>query len=384
MGYTDEDIEFAGRILTEREELEDDVVARWMEDKEHVQLLDELATFRGKISSDEYKRLETEEFARLVQSMADRKSRRMTLHWSVAASIILLIALFISRALEEWHTLDEERCVAKTERTVPGMKAELILATGEKVTLQQRSEMIMGEKEFGICNDSLTGLNYAAANLRVETREELYNVLSIPIGGFYQLTLADGTKVWLNSMTRLRYPVNFIGGERKVYLEGEAYFKVKHDTVHPFIVAAGGLEVKVYGTEFNVNTYKPDIIQTVLVTGKVGITVKNTREEVFLQPDDMAEYFNLSDSLRVKKVDLFVYTAWKDGKFVFENETIEEIMKRLGRWYELKVFFENENAKNQIFSGIITRFTDVRDVLHLIEGTATIKFEINGNVIIVR
>lgn len=382
MRFNDEDIEFANLILTNRESLDDVEVDVWMEDPEHVKLLKEFATaYQVRVDMD-FNRDKNKEFVRLEKDIYERKSRWMTLRWSVAASVILLIGLFAGRAVTEWRDLDEVRVLAETERSVPGAKAELILSTGERVTLDQKNVAIESVKEMGIRNDSISGLNYAAA--KVEGNEIAYNTIKVPVGGFYQLALADGTRVWLNSMTRLRYPVNFIGEERKVYLEGEAYFQVKHDTMYPFIVTAGGLEVKVYGTEFNVNTYNPNIVQTVLVTGKVGITVKNTGEGIFLQPDDMAEYFNLSDSLRVKKVDPFVYTAWKDGKFVFEEETIEEIMERLGRWYEVKVIFENANAKNQIFSGIITRFTDVQDVLHLIEGTATIKFEINGNVIIVR
>ena len=206
----------------------------------------------------------------------------------------------------------------------------------------------------------------------------------IPRGGEYTLLLADGTKVYLNSVTKLRYPVSFASHERRVYLSGEAYFEVAHDSLHPFIVETEGMSVRVYGTEFNVNTYNEGIIQTTLVNGKVGIRVPETGEEVFLQPNEMAEFLNSFSSIRVKKVDTFVYTAWKDGKFVFENESIEEIMERLTRWYDIKVFFENESVKNQIFNGVITRFVDVEDVLHLIEGTATVKFGINGNMIIVR
>lgn len=148
MEYTDEDIEFARQILTHREELEDALVEKWMEDEEHMRLLDELAAERKNLSEGDFERQETEELASLEQAEADRKSRRMTLRWSVASSIILIVALYVGRGVDEWRNLNEERLMAQAERTLPGgRRAELILATGEKVQLGQKSEIISGKKE---------------------------------------------------------------------------------------------------------------------------------------------------------------------------------------------------------------------------------------------
>ena len=383
MGYTDEDIEFANLILTDRGNLDDAKVEVWMKDPEHVMLLKEFATVYQKRMNIDFNRDKKEEFARLENTIQERKSRRMTLRWSVAASVILFIGLFVGRMVNEWRNLDEMRMLAETERIVPGVKAELILSTGERVVLNQQCVSIEGVTETGIQNDSVTGLNYTTA--KVQGEGMIYNTMRIPVGGFYQLALSDGSKVWLNSMTEFRFPVAFTGEERKVYLTGEAYFEVAPNSKHPFIVVTEeGMEVKVYGTEFNMNTYQHGGVQTVLVSGKVGIRVNATGKEVMLAPRQMAEYSEKTGMVRVEDTDPYRYIAWKDGEFVFERETIEEIMERLGRWYDVKVFYENESLKQKRFTGVISRYEDIEQVLRLIEGPATLRFEVKGNVVTVK
>lgn len=383
MGYTDEDIEFANLILTDRGNLDDAKVEVWMKDPEHVMLLKEFATVYQKRMNIDFNRDKKEEFARLENTIQERKSRRMTLRWSVAASVILFIGLFVGRMVNEWRNLDEMRMLAETERIVPGVKAELILSTGERVVLNQQCVSIEGVNETGIQNDSVTGLNYTTA--KVQGEGMIYNTMRIPVGGFYQLALSDGSKVWLNSMTEFRFPVAFTGEERKVYLTGEAYFEVAPNSKHPFIVVTEeGMEVKVYGTEFNMNTYQHGVVQTVLVSGKVGIRVNATGKEVMLAPRQMAEYSEKTGMVRVEDTDPYRYIAWKDGEFVFERETIEEIMERLGRWYDVKVFYENESLKQKRFTGVISRYENIEQVLRLIEGPATLRFEVKGNVVMVK
>ena len=383
MRYTDEDIEFANLILTDRENLDDAKVEAWMKDPEHVILLKEFATVYQKRMNIDFNRDKKEEFARLENTIQERKSRRMTLRWSVAASVILFIGLFVGRMVNEWRNLDEMRMLAETERIVPGVKAELILSTGERVVLNQQCVSIEGVNETGIQNDSVTGLNYTTA--KVQGEGMIYNTMRIPVGGFYQLALSDGSKVWLNSMTEFRFPVAFTGEERKVYLTGEAYFEVAPNSKHPFIVVTEeGMEVKVYGTEFNMSTYQHGVVQTVLVSGKVGIRVNATGKEVMLAPKQMAEYSEKTGMVRVEEADPYRYIAWKDGEFVFERETIEEIMERLGRWYDVKVFYENESLKQKRFTGVISRYENIEQVLRLIEGPATLRFEVKGNVVTVK
>ena len=189
--------------------------------------------------------------------------------------------------------------------------------------------------------------------------------------------------MWLNSVSQLRYPVQFTGKERKVYLSGEAYFDVKTDSLRPFVVESGGMNVRVYGTEFNVTAYRDEKLRTTLVQGKVGIKVDGEKE-LLLRPGQMAEYDAQTKHLEVQEVNTYLYTAWKEGTFAFKDETIEEIMGRLSRWYDLNVFYANEEVKKQLYDGIIPQVKDFEDVLRMIEGTATIHFEIKGNTVIVR
>ena len=343
----------------------------------------------GPTLSTTRKQQEKERFLKSIhQSYVGKVRKRRIIHyWPVAASVVLLVGVFVGFALNEWSQMKADQGIAQTERIVPGVKAELILSTGERVCLAQRSEFIEGMKESGIRNDSLAGLNYVGAKIQGEEigEEIVYNTMQIPVGGFYQLKLADGTKVWLNSLTRLRFPVTFAGEERKVYLTGEAYFEVARDSVHPFIVATDeGMEVKVYGTEFNVDTYRKGTVKTTLVNGKVGIRVSATGEEMRLSPNQMALFTKATQSIQVENVDSYGVVAWKDGKFVFEDEPIEEIMERLSRWCDVKVFYANERIKKHTFTGIITRFADISDVLHLMEETAAVEFRIQGDTVTVK
>ena len=343
----------------------------------------------GPTLSTTRKQQEKERFLKSIhQSYVGKVRKRRIIHyWPVAASVVLLVGVFVGFALNEWSQMKADQGIAQTERIVPGVKAELILSTGERVCLAQRSEFIEGMKESGIRNDSLAGLNYVGAKIQGEEigEEIVYNTMQIPVGGFYQLKLADGTKVWLNSLTRLRFPVTFAGEERKVYLTGEAYFEVARDSVHPFIVATDeGMEVKVYGTEFNVDTYRKGTVKTTLVNGKVGIRVSATGEEMRLSPNQMALFTKATQSIQVENVDSYGVVAWKDGKFVFEDEPIEEIMERLSRWDDVKVFYANERIKKHTFTGIITRFADISDVLHLMEETAAVEFRIQGDTVTVK
>lgn len=383
MRYCDEDIEFAGQILTNREELDDVAVELWMKDKEHVRLLDELASVRERLAVEEFGHLETEELIRLKQSAAERKGRRMTLRWSVAASIILIVALYVGRGVDEWRNLNEERLMVQTERAMPGVKAELLLATGEKVQLGQKSEMIAGKKEIGIRNDSLGGLDYAMAGVHKDA-EEVYNTLVTPIGGEYTLVLSDGTKVFLNAETKLKYPVVFVGDKRIVDLKGEAYFEVAKDAKKPFIVRVNGAEITVLGTSFNVNAYGDDgHVYTTLVNGKVQVVSgKNGQEEV-LHPGMQSVMDIKTGKLVVHEVDVNQFIAWRDGRFVFSSTTLEELMHQLERWYDIEVKYQAPEVRRYEFRGAINRDMDLRKVLSLVEKTSNVIFNVQGRKIYV-
>lgn len=386
MKFNEEDIEFAGQILTDRHNLDKKQVNEWMDDSEHVEMLKEFAAIRQKCAPMDFKYDEAE-YRRLERCMPVRKPRRLVAYWPAAASVVLLAGMLAGWMLFRQRLNRKEVGVVQTERLMlRDHKVELILSGGEVVELGKSDRRVDGVVETGIRNDSLQGLSYANARMSGQAEgEDAYNTLKIPTCGFYQLELGDGTKIWLNAETELRYPVEFRGEERKVFLSGEAYFKVMPDKKRPFIVMTEKeMSVKVYGTEFNVNTYNGGEVQTTLVSGKVGIEVLSSGKEYMLSPHEIADYSEVSGDVTVKKTDTYAYTAWKDGKFVFENETIEEIMQRLCRWYDCEVFFSGQQSREHRFSGIITRFSDLSDVLYLIGETAEVKFEIRERLVIVK
>lgn len=379
MKYELEDIEFAITLLSSPQELDKEKVEEWLADSRRRELLENCALLREHYSSADFSRLKQGEKIRLMRKI--RASRRRKLYWlSAAASIMVVFSL----SLFLWIN-GEDSGQKNTGVPAPQRKGqvELILSSGERMVLGTDSLRLGDRVEAGMLKDSLRKLSYLQAPAGQDGQEEIFNTLVIPVGGLYELELSDGTRVWLNSVSQLRYPVQFTGKERKVYLSGEAYFDVKTDSLRPFVVESEGMDVRVYGTEFNVTAYRDEKLRTTLVQGKVGIKVDGEKE-LLLRPGQMAEYDAQTKHLEVQEVNTYLYTAWIEGTFAFKDETIEEIMGRLSRWYDLNVFYANEEVKKQLYDGIIPQVKDFEDVLRMIEGTATIHFEIKGNTVIVR
>ena len=209
------------------------------------------------------------------------------------------------------------------------------------------------------------------------------NTLKVPRGGEFRLKLSDGTNVYLNSASELKYPVRFDEKERKVYLSGEAYFEVTKDLNRPFYVVMEEVQVRVYGTEFNVNTHQPGKVHTVLVDGKVGIKKRGMTEEVTMKPGQLASFDREAGTFEVKEVDVRQYVVWKDGYFTFENESLEQILNTLSLWYDVDVFFQSESAKQLVFTGYMKRYNDISEILNAITDVVGVKFTINGKTIIV-
>ena len=380
MGYKDDDIEFANRLLTRREELNDEEVTAWLKEKGHVELLDEIAGIRQKLSGLSYGENDGEEFLRLEESIYDQKSRRMTLRWSVAASVILLIGLFVGRAIDGVRDMREDQLLAKSVMQPGTSKAILTMADGEKVMLDRERKLDIQLNERMRVASNGQGIVYEE-NGKGVVKEE-YNKLVTPIGGEYRLTLSDGTKVFLNAASELKYPVEFMGDRRVVDLDGEAYFEVHKDNQRPFVVRTKGAEVCVLGTSFNVNTYGDDgRIYTTLVNGSVRVlSVKNGQEKV-LTPGMQGVMNMQTGQLMVREVDVESYVAWREGRFVFRTMTLDLMMQQLQRWYDFEVFYQNLELKDYEFRGVIKRDMDLDKVLSVIKATTNVDFEVKGKVI---
>ena len=380
MDYKYDDIEFANRLLARREELNDEEVTTWLKEKDHVELLDEIAAIRQKLSGQSYGENSEEEFLYLEKSIYDRKSRRMTLRWSIAASIILLVGLFVGRTINGVRDIHEEQELAKSVMQPGTSKAILMMADGKEVVLEQGQNLNILLNERVRVATSSQGIVYEEHGKGMVTEE--YNKLTTPVGGEYSLVLSDGTKVFLNADSELRYPVEFSDGKRIVDLKGEAYFEVHKDSLRPFIVRMNGAKVTVLGTSFNVNTYGDDgQIYTTLVNGSVRVSsVKNGQAEV-LKPGMQSVMDVQSGQLTVREVDVEPYVAWREGRFVFRAMTLDLIMRQLQRWYDFEVFYQNPELKDYEFRGVIKRDMDLDKVLSVIKVTTNVDFEVKGKVI---
>ena len=380
MDYKDDDIEFANRLLARREELNDEEVTAWLKEKDHVELLEEIAAIRQKLSRQSYGESGEEEFLYLEKSIYDRKSRRMTLRWSIAASIILLVGLFVGRTISGVRDIHEEQELAKSVMQPGTSKAILMMADGKEVVLEQGQNLNILLNERVRVATSSQGIVYEEHGKGMVTEE--YNKLTTPVGGEYSLVLSDGTKVFLNADSELKYPVEFSDGKRIVDLKGEAYFEVHKDSLRPFIVRMNGAEVTVLGTSFNVNTYGDDgQIYTTLVNGSVRVSSMKNKQEEILKPGMQSVMNVQSGLLTVRKVDVEPYVAWREGRFVFRAMTLDLIMRQLQRWYDFEVFYQNSELKDYEFWGVIKRDMDLDKVLSVIKATTNVDFEVKGKVI---
>ena len=267
-------------------------------------------------------------------------------------------------------------------KIVPGQTtAVLELADGSVYYLGEKHYSLQEKTGNRIIADS-TRLSYVSPQEEQGTREIVYNKLSVPRGGEYQIELEDGTRVWLNSASRLNYPVAFAGESREVYLEGEAYFEVKRDTARPFVVHAGEQDITVLGTSFGVTCYAGEVSDyTTLVSGKVKVNFRKTDKSYVLQPGMQVAFNKESGVVTERNVDVAEYVAWKDGVYVFKQKRLEDILTTLARWYDFQVFYRSEDVKNVMFSGEIKRFGDFSYLLSLIERTSDVKFVIDKKVV---
>lgn len=255
----------------------------------------------------------------------------------------------------------------------------LLLDNGEKIALTEES-FSMQEKNVVIKNDAKNKLSYESQQDtgKITIRN---NHLVIPKGKTYQLLLADGTRIWLNSETELTYPTQFTGDTREITLIGEAYFEVAKNKEKPFIVHANGMDVNVLGTSFNVSCYTSDnIFSTTLIEGSVSVKTGKNKEET-ITPSEQFIYNKKKAQTAIQTVNTEFYTSWINGEYIFKDTALEEIVKKLQRWYDFSVNYEDESLKNNRYSLIVDRNTDIDHLLEVISYTSDIKLERTNNII---
>lgn len=357
------------------------VLARWLDEderhrKEYTNILESLKAGNEAWKDQERGRQLMESRWGVVKSHMIRKVGRRMVWGKYAAIILLCVSIgtfwFVN---EEKQQEMKDVAVAKIEHG--SMKAQLVLANGRKVDLTPETKLQLEEVGGTRILTSENMVKYSGEDTLTEQLAEVkYNTLIVPRGGEFSLELADGTRVWLNAGSRLRYPVVFTGEERRVEMDGEVYFEVVKNQGKPFIVAVNGVDIRVLGTSFNVSAYQEDVVTT-LVEGKVQL--KRGDEQVVLSPNQQAIWSD--DKFKVKQVDARNYVLWKEGIFYFEDVDLERILDDMARWYNVNIFYMNPTLKKMKFSVEIRRYGDINEILRRIEQTKRVKFEIKDRTI---
>ena len=366
-----------GQELTEEEKRELD---DWLgEEQANKDLLEEVRSLRGvrqfvQLEQEGYGEQMAAAFAERCRGGKRRSLRRIVLAavGSAAAVVVLVVGLWMWTG-EEGRSLPEVVAVVEDSLSIQRVGTVLTLASGERIDLKQEETEKAATRQ--------RGERVIPAERMAKEHPEAYHTLSVPAGGEFQYVLADGTKVWLNSDSELRFPVTFVGDRRSVEIEGEAYFEVAKDEGKPFHVLANGSDIKVVGTSFNVMTYRGRTVTT-LVEGKVCLTYKD--ESVLMVPDRQAEVITETGKILMREVDARNFTLWKDGVFYFENAALETIAERLSQWYDVNIIFNDEALKQLRYSVEMKRYNNIQDLLTKIEKTQKVKFLIQGKSIYIR
>jgi transmembrane sensor len=332
-----------------------------------------------------YNRLETS----IGEKPIPLYSTRKRWPWMAAAAILLgtlAIGLIWRQGASKLQLADAKKHNINYKNDIPpgGNKAVLTLANGVKVILnkaQNGTILKQGQTAVDKTKDGqLVYVSPATGNNALNTAIT-YNTVTTPNGGQYEVVLADGTKVWLNAASSLKFPTAFTGNERNVELTGEGYFEVAKNKEKPFKVKINNAVIEVLGTHFNIMGYANEpVIKTTLLEGSVKM--KRNGEQVLLVPGQQALAFNDNNVLKVQQADIEETMAWKNGQFIFHNENIQDIMRKVARWYDVDIQYQG-NVKDKAFGGSVSRFSNISELLKNLELTETIHFKIEGRSVIV-
>jgi len=309
------------------------------------------------------------------------KLSHIAIKYAAIASILLLIGLVIHHLS---NVVTNELPTLANVTIQPGeSKAILVLGNGAKINLDDDDNTSSLNVNGARISNSNNCLKYRNKTNNLSQTE--YNTIITPKGGEYQLHLSDGTKVWLNADSELTYPVSFNGTNRIVKLRGEAFFEVAHNPDQPFIVQTQEQQTKVLGTSFNVSAYPGDKeTVTTLVNGSIEARLNNINFIKTLLPNEQL-IVNLQNlQTQTRQVDSYIYSAWKDGRFVYRNKELGEILEDMERWYNFKVTYDCETTKNYNFSIDIKKYDSFEKVIKLLELTGTIDLEVNGNILLAK
>ncbi len=338
------------------------------------------AEFAKPTPTDEYSDIKDAVEQRLVAHLAknSRKTRILPL-WAAASVVfaVLIGAFLLITPQNPWRPMPEQLAAGDAVIAPASNKATIELPDGQVIALDENRGGIAIESG----RISYEGVQNPIHELRDDQSVQLITVKT-PRGGTYQVRLPDGTEVWLNAETSLKYPSRFNKDERVVHLEGEAYFAVKRtDADLPFKVVSAGQTVEVLGTTFNISAYPEEkAMKTTLINGKVTVHQTYRQEFLTLQPGQQAQV----DGIHMKKVEVDVndHIDWKNGEFVFRGETAKETLRRIARWYDVDVDYQ-DNTSEERYSGSISRYDDIQTVLDIMREAGELEFKIKDRTVVV-
>ena len=310
-----------------------------------------------------------------------------------AAAVLLPVSIALAVYFITVPKIQQE--VATPVQIKPGIKnATILFAENTIIELDTVDAGIIRESSTSaIVKESSGKLIYQENTLQKDGVEAVaqkieYHTLSVARGEEFYLELSDGSKIWLNSDSRIKYPVPFKANVREVFLEkGEAYFEIAYNPDKRFVLTSEKSVISVLGTSFNVSAYEGEDENITLVEGSVDLRPRYDPEEISkvrLNPGDQANVIDVNHKIRISKVNTEFYTSWKDGVFFFNYETLESIMTKLSRWYNFEISYASESVRSEVFFGKLKRYDTIENVLDLIRETNKVDFEIEGNVIIVK
>ncbi|CAM3986330.1 FecR family protein [Pedobacter westerhofensis] len=332
--------------------------------------------------------VEVARYEEIFEEISAKPKLRRSIRWPqiAAAAMVLLMAAagwFYTRE-NIWKKTTAE-AVAKNDIVPGGNKAYLTLANGKKITLTDAVNGTLASQSGVQITKAADGkLVYTALPQKSATAASAHNTIETPKGGQYQISLPDGSRVWLNTDSRLSYPVSFAAQrERTVELNGEAYFEVAKDKDHPFQVKSGGQVIRVLGTHFNINSYQDEeAVKTTLLEGAVEVLpLSGQLKSMVLKPGQQSVL--TAAALQVKTVEVNDVVDWKNGEFIFDNEPLPGIMRKVARWYNIEVEYRNPQSRQNTFTGSVSKSDKIGSILKMLEKTSKLRFTVAGSKIIV-
>lgn len=321
-------------------------------------------------------------YAQLKQRL-HRHRRRLRIRLRKYAALFFLL---LGSAVFFWQqqTPQPYPLTSAEFRTTDPQLPVLTLSDGRQVLLADTRQIITGSSpRVNIRLNDSANLSYAPTR-DTAPAEITYNTLSVPQGCEFTVTLSDGSRIWLNAESRLKYPEVFAGDRREVYLEGEAYFEVARNEQAPFFVRTRDMNLQVLGTRFNIKAY-PDETKTVttLISGSIGQHFPSTGRQLRLTPSHQSSFDGSTGDLQIREADPEEVLAWKNGKFIARDKTLEEIFRELARWYDFETVYTRPALRQVRFHLHTNRYATVREILDNLQSTNGIRFSYTGNKIYV-